>query len=58
MKGRFPIGMFVGSAELRDAERRRIGERPAEIGRGRAPQDRRLECLQNRVRVIGEESGG
>ena len=47
VEGRFPVGMLVRGAETRDAERRRVRERAAEIG-GDAPPDRRLECLQDR----------
>ena len=58
VKGRFPVGMLVRGAETRHAERRRIGQRAAEIGGGRPRQDRRLERLQDRPRIIAEERGG
>ena len=56
--GRFPVGMLVRGAETRHAQRRRIGERAAEIGGRRPRPDRRLERLQDRSCIIAEERGG
>ena len=36
VEGRFPVGMLVGGAETRNAQRRRVGQRSAEIA-GDAP---------------------
>ena len=35
VEGRLPVGMLVRGAETRNAQRRRVGQRAAEIGRGR-----------------------
>src|SRR5215204_3873712 len=42
VEGRLPVGMLVRGAETRNAQRRRVGQRPAEIGRGRPRPDRRF----------------
>ena len=55
---RLPVGMLVGGAEPRHPERRRIGERAAEIG-GRGPGARRsLEGVDDRGRIVGEKAFG
>ena len=58
VKRRFPVAMLVRGAELRDAERRRIGKRAAEVGWGRAGHNRRLQRLQNPVRIIAKQGPG
>ena len=58
VKGRLPVGMLVRGAETRHAQRCRVGQRAAEIGRGRPRQDRRLERRQDRVGIVAEEGGG
>ena len=58
VKGRLPVGMLVRGAETRNAQRRRVGQRAAEIGRGRPRPDRRLERRQDGVRIIAKEGGG
>ena len=58
VKRRFPVAMLVRGAELRDAERRRIGKRAAEIGWRRARRNRRLQSLQNPARIIAKQGAG
>jgi hypothetical protein len=58
MEGRFPVGMLVGGAETRDAERGHIREGAAEIGGGCARDNRRLERLHDRPCIIAKEGGG
>ena len=58
VKGGFPVGMLVRRAEPRHAQRRRIGQGAAKIGGGRPCQDRRLERLQNRPRIIAKQGSG
>ena len=56
--GRLPVGVLVGAAEARHPERRRIGERAAEVG-GRGPgSDRRLDGVHDRGRIVAEERLG
>ena len=50
--------MLVRGAEARKAQRRRVGHRAAEIGRGSPRPDRRLERRQDGVRIIAKEGGG
>ena len=58
VKRRLPVGMLVRGAETYNAQRRRIGERAAEIGGRRPRPDSRLERRQDRLRIIAEELGG
>ena len=58
VQGRLPVSMLVGSAEPRHAERRRIGERTAEIGWEGAGPDGRLQGLKDRPRIIAQERDG
>jgi hypothetical protein len=52
---RFPIGVLIGIAEARHAERRRVGERSAKVGRRRACADRRLERVNDARRIVTEQ---
>jgi hypothetical protein len=58
VEGRLPVGMLVRGAETSNAQRRRVGQRAAEIGRGCPHPDRRLERRQDRVRIIPEDGRG
>lgn len=40
----FPVGVLVGITEARQAERRSVGERSAEVSRSGAGADRPFQC--------------
>ena len=44
---RLPVAVFVGVAEARDPKRRAVSERPAEVRRGGAREDCRLESVND-----------
>ncbi len=56
--GCFPVRVLVGAAEISDPERRRIGERAAEVGGHSARAHRCLERIHNGERIIAEERAG
>ena len=55
MVRRLPVGVLIGIAEARHAQRRRVSERAAKVGRSGACADRRLERVNDPGRIVTEQ---
>jgi hypothetical protein len=53
---RLPVGVLVGIAEARYPERRPVSERSAKVGRSGACSDRRLERVNDPLRIVRNAS--
>ena len=56
--GGFPVGMFVGGTKTRHPERRRIGERAAEVGGTGTGTSGGFERINDRDRIVSEKPLG